>query len=759
MAHTLLGYHPMYLPISGLSKRIYLAFLLVALIPTSVAGLIGIVYSLETLKRETLGSLAQELDIRTENIAQIFSQLSAELFYLAGSATVREVQRTLPSNAAARERLAQDFMRFAAHSPLVYQIRYLADDGQEIVRVDRHGKTPTVATVLQNKADRYYFQAAMGVPPEHLYISPLDLNIEFGQVEQPQRPVIRLALQVPGNRARGLLIINLHADILLSQIQQLAKTRGGTAYLFDRAGHYLAQTPAASQLAFTMQPVSRLHTAYGQAQIEQITQGARGTAAVNGQILSFAPVRLPAYYGGVYGWSLALAFPERRLFLAIFRLSALYLVLLASLIATALGGYFVLQRLLGPLRDLTQESEAIAAGDFSRRVQIEGEDEIAHLGRQFNRMAERLQSSIATLRQHQAHLAAEVQARTAELERERAFLSAVIAHSGDGILAVDGQGQCILANQAATTLLAGLSPGASVAAVLPHWADWAHTALTLGEYCGEFQQEKHTLNIVLTRAADGYSVAILHDMSEARRLQDERRELDRQMFQMEKMTTLGELAMGVAHEIGNPLAGMKAVVQTMRYDEDMPPYLLECSLRLESEIDRLITFLRGFHNFATPRPLARSACDLSLILEDVLFWTRKDAKNQAVQLHSDIAEGLYLYADPHQLKQVLLNLVINALHAMPNGGTLSIHGSRTDQYAHLTLADTGTGIAAEILPHIFEPFFTTRDHGSGLGLAVARQIVLDHQAQMSVQSTLGEGSCFSLHWPLTDEIHLCTNPS
>jgi signal transduction histidine kinase len=211
---------------------------------------------------------------------------------------------------------------------------------------------------------------------------------------------------------------------------------------------------------------------------------------------------------------------------------------------------------------------------------------------------------------------------------------------------------------------------------------------------------------------------------------------------------MGELAMGVAHEIGNPLAGMKAVVQALQYEDDLPGPVLEPLRRLESEIDRLSGFLRSFHGFAAPTALDLRSVGLADALTDVLFWTRKEARSQQVEVTLRLPPDLpVLRADLPQLKQVLLNLVVNALHAMPDGGVLAISARADGPTVRIEVADSGCGIPADVLPRIFDPFFTTRPGGSGLGLAITGKIVREHGATINVDSQAGAGARFVLNWP------------
>lgn len=643
----------------GLARRIYLAFLLVAVIPTAIAGVIGVYLSLDTLRKETLGHLRQEVVVRAQGVARFFDQLAAELLYLADAPALDALRQACRAGDgerihAATARLERDYATLAKAYPHVYQIRYLAADGRELVRVDKKDGQVIVTPErrLQNKSRRYYFRDAIALRPGELYVSPLDLNVEFGVIEKPERPVIRVATPIAGEPGAndGILIFNLYADVLLEQVQQMARTRSGTAYLFDRAGHFLARS--GDQTApFSMQPIEDLMTRFGADAIAAILATSDGTRSVTDAIFAHASIHFgPAFREEISApWVIAISFPERRLFLSVINLYALYAILAVSLMATAIAGYALSRHLLGPVEALSRETEALATGDFSHRVEIRGHDEIADLGEKFNGMAGRIEQLVRSLATHRDRLEEEVKSRTAELERE----------------------------------------------------------------------------------------------------QEERRELDRQMFQMDKMATLGELAMGVAHEIGNPLAGMKAVAQATQFEPNLPPEVREALRRLEAEIDRLSDFLHGFHGIAAPAALDVQAASLRAAVEDVLFWTRKEAKNAGIGVTIDIPPDLPpLAADPAQLKQVLLNLVVNAQHAMPSGGSLSITASLFADRIRIEVRDSGEGIPPAVMGRIFDPFFTTRAGGSGLGLAITAKILKQHGATVQVDSGPGHGTCMMLDWPV-----------
>jgi len=749
----------------SLSRRIYAAFLIVAVVPTAVAGLIGVYLSLQTLRSETLRGLEQEVEARSKGIARFFDQLSSELLYLANTGEAGDLVAALATGNAERisdrtARMEQDYAAFARLYPYIYQIRFLAADGHELVRVDRKaGKLLVVPRAqLQSKADRYYYRETIGLHPGKIYVSPLDLNVEFGEVEVPETPVIRVATPVvgQGRNNAGIVIVNLHAAVLLEPVQRMADTRQGTAYLFDRSGHYLARSAGGNQGQFAMQPVEKLRNTLPQSLIDAALEQGASPSSGNGWILAhaaidFAPGALSDMSRG--RWKIGLAFQEREFFFAVFNLYVLYGVLLLALAATAIGGYALSRHLLRPLEELARETDAIAAGDFNRAVHVAGQDEIAALGEKFNRMAARINETYRSLQEHRDRLEDEVRARTRDLEQERASLEAVIRNTADGIMAVDRAGILRLINPAAMRLLnvSDVPDGLSLEGFWPQWPAIVKDAGMNALRC-ELEVPGGALALSVTPTTVGF-IIVARDISREREIQDQRRELDRQMFQMEKLTTLGELAMGLAHEVGNPLAGMKAVAQAMQYEDDIPPGMIEALRRLESEVDRLSGFLRTFHGFAAPQPIQPVSCSLETILEDVLFFARKDARAKDIVFNlTEISELPPLWADPNQMKQVFLNLLMNAVHAMPEGGTVIISARTENRRARIEVSDTGAGIDPSVLTQIFEPFFTTRREGTGLGLAIVRKIVEQHGAHIEASSVPGRGTRFVLHWPLAGEL-------
>ena len=334
----------------GLSLKIYIAFLITAAAPVLVAGLVGISFSLDALRRETLHHLEQEVTNRAKGMARFFDQVTSELFYLASSSLLSDVadnmsngSRPLPRET--RLRLERDYAAFARAYPYIYQVRFLDAEGREVVRVDR--RDSHLYTVpeeeLQDKSDRYYVREGMAHELGQVYVSPLDLNIERGQVEAPERPVIRFATPIADRKGvkRGLLIINLHAAFVLGQIQEMAGVRGGVAYLFDRSGFYMSRSSdAAAPESFKMQSVEALTPRMPRQLLARIINREKGTELLGESIIAYAPIGIGQTLAErsdiSMGWAVAMSFPRKRLFEAVFNLYLLYGVLGLTLVVKLL---------------------------------------------------------------------------------------------------------------------------------------------------------------------------------------------------------------------------------------------------------------------------------------------------------------------------------------------------------------------------------------------------------------------------------------
>lgn len=234
--------------------------------------------------------------------------------------------------------------------------------------------------------------------------------------------------------------------------------------------------------------------------------------------------------------------------------------------------------------------------------------------------------------------------------------------------------------------------------------------------------------------------------------------LKEQMLKMqrtEQMVIVGELAAGLAHEIKNPLAGIKVAMQILSEETSMSEEDREVIRKVAQEVVRLESLMRNFLNFAKPAKPQLAELNVNSLVNTVLAFYAKSRPSSpdrpnAIRIEKDLPPLPETMADAMQLQQIFLNLVLNAVDAMPNGGTLSVRTFHEQEAGLLRIefADTGKGIARENVDKIFQPFFTTKPKGTGLGLAISKQLIEQHGGAITVAENPGGGTVFLISLPL-----------
>jgi len=248
------------------------------------------------------------------------------------------------------------------------------------------------------------------------------------------------------------------------------------------------------------------------------------------------------------------------------------------------------------------------------------------------------------------------------------------------------------------------------------------------------------------RTASGMRVlASVVDISDRKRVEE-------QLRRTELLAELGTLASGMAHEIGTPMNVIlgRAEFAMRRIDDDRAKQSLET---IVTQVERITKIMNQFLTFARRRPAVRRPVALKDVIDDSLEMVRERLAHHQVNVITELPETIPLvHADPDQISQVLLNLFINALHAMSEGGTLRVIVKPEADAVVLVIADTGHGIPRENLGKIFTPFFTTKEvgKGTGLGLTVVHGIIGEHGGSIAVESEPGKGTTFTIRLPSKD---------
>ncbi|HUJ18537.1 MAG TPA: ATP-binding protein [Nitrospirota bacterium] len=245
----------------------------------------------------------------------------------------------------------------------------------------------------------------------------------------------------------------------------------------------------------------------------------------------------------------------------------------------------------------------------------------------------------------------------------------------------------------------------------------------------------------LTGAQKGY-VLVLEDITEKKKIEEE-------LFRATKHASVGRLAAGVAHEIGNPLASISSLVQEMQAEE-VTPFVKGSLGTVNEHVHRIARIVRSLGDFARLYPRQKVPTSLREILENTLNLVRYDRHFKKIGIHTDVKDTPPLKIDPDQIQQVFLNLVLNARDAMPEGGSLDIAIHQADGHVEMLFADTGRGIDPGVRDKVFDPFFSTKGptKGTGLGLSICYSIIKDHGGTIEVDSEQGRGTKFIIRLPV-----------
>ncbi|MDH3973718.1 MAG: ATP-binding protein [Deltaproteobacteria bacterium] len=756
----------------GIRRKLIIILLLFAIVPSYLAGISGEKYSTYILEDATLRHLEFELSSKAHDSEQFLKTIHRDVQYLSKTVAMRDMVDLGEGEYKSvfhrlRNRLEKAFLIIAQTRPYYDQIRYIDENGFELVRVNNQGDEAEAVTreKLQFKGDRYYFKKTMSYWAEECYVSPMDLNIERGVIELPEKPVVRVATPVFNSKRerKGIVVINLFASYLINQIQKTDITKGGTTFLVNKDHFYLSHINSLKldSRSFKIGSINDLSGDFSENVVAHLLSGSPGTVRTEQEIISYHPIFTGDKTSKDY-WVLAMAYPRKNIFASVSSLIKTNMMIGAVTILTvSIVGIWLARRFAKPIVMLHRGVESISEGDFDHKINIKTGDEIEMLAEQFNNMTSTLKESRNKLLNWNESLKDEVAERTKELELEKNKFESVLMCASEGIIVADEEDNILIMNPAAEAILGVKKDGKigqsimgchknpdKIRALLSGQSPVPSStvSMTVGS-----QQLEISAAVVAFEGKRYGSMMVVRDVSERQRLIDETIMMERQLLHADKLVTIGELSAGIAHEIGNPLAAIKTVIQSM---EEVAPFRGEQEEyidRILREIDRLNLFIKTFSTFAHPGVSMKiGSCDIDYVLDEVLFMIEKEAeKNDIAIIDERQSEPAEVLISEDLLKQVFVNLFVNAIHAMPSGGSIVINNEeREGDLLKVSVADSGKGISSEDMSKVFDPFFTTKSDGTGLGLSIVHRILEEHGGDIRVKSILGQGTTFDLLFPV-----------
>lgn len=420
------------------------------------------------------------------------------------------------------------------------------------------------------------------------------------------------------------------------------------------------------------------------------------------------------------------------------------------ILAAWAASYLIAEVTMQPLRLIVRKVGEISHGRFNHQIPIRSGDELGLLSSRINMMANSLRTYMDMLKNS-----------SEELRGTKEYLESFVGHTSDSIHVTDLEGRVIQVNPAFEKMF-GWKMDEVFNKTLPNATEEGERTyaeirkrVLRGEAVADFETVRLTkageiLDMSVTvspiRNESGEVVAI----AEIGRNITSRKQAEEAIRRSEKLSVVGQLAAGVAHEIRNPLTTVKGFLQLQQQTGKVTASHLEVML---SELDRINLIVSEFLILAKPQAAQYAQTDMRNLLSDIILLLEPLARlsnvNVETRYSADVPE---LKCEPNQLKQVFINVLKNGIEAMPNGGTITIE-LEFDSEANKVLVritDQGGGIPEENMPRLGEPFFTSKPNGTGLGLMVSQRIIANHKGTMEIRSEVGRGTCVEIKLPDAD---------
>ena len=519
---------------------------------------------------------------------------------------------------------------------------------------------------------------------------------------------------------KGLLFftINIH-DIAEHYLKRLRFGAGGYPWMIDRSGTLLYHPTQPSMVGgniYNTEP--RCYSCHSNFNLENKILEGKVTSfgkyispTGENKIIAFAPIEI-----GKISWIIAVSSPYSDVTKATENSMALYSYLIIAIFVTTI----VISTML-----IIFNKKRIQSEELAKRQQV--------------------------LEQYAEELADKVQEKTAELVSEKEKLNTILSALAVGVIMIDKQAKIQWANQAMKELAGEDVTGKYCEQIFPdcsilgfHQNKEKDVDTMLMTNLFNKKNNYFQITTAPIKGEDGEIhgyIRLFHDVTEMKMMEE-------QIAHSEKLASIGRLAAGIAHEIGNPMTSIFSFVQILREEED-DPFKKESLDTIYFHVNRVSGILKQLSGFSKMPAGDTRECNINEIIETSVNLIQYDKKAKSITMTKHLDPNLpTVMADGNQLSQVFVNLILNAVDAMPEGGELTISTETRDHKVVISFRDTGVGIKNEDKAKIFDPFYTTKEKGTGLGLAVSYNIIKKMNGTITVDSEIGKGTTFTITLPI-----------
>lgn len=424
------------------------------------------------------------------------------------------------------------------------------------------------------------------------------------------------------------------------------------------------------------------------------------------------------------------------------------IILMITALLSALSAWGLSRGISLPLRQLTDGAHRLAQGDTGCRVAVSTTDEVGDLADTFNYMAEELEirknsllSTLDELRRSRLEIIDERNFKESILE---SISSAIVTFSPDGLLtSINATGRQFL--------------GSDVCIDMHYhqvFTGWGEMAALVGRSLNSTHYGREPFSIERNGVRTHFEIGFFpigrdaeKGLTVTMRNETEKEKLREEMMRLDRLASLGKLSAGIAHEVRNPLTGISLLLDDLH---DRAAAASDDQIMIKkavAEIERVERLINALLNYSSPARVEFRQSDLNQVIHDTVYLMRRQCERQKVLIRTTTWDFPTFWFDPEKIKQALLNIIRNALDAMPDGGEIIVATSFDEDHASITVSDSGPGIRKNDLPLIFEPFFTRKGAGTGLGLSITQRIVEEHHGRITVESA-SSGTVFTLKLPL-----------
>ncbi|MGV8981018.1 ATP-binding protein [Clostridium sp.] len=454
-------------------------------------------------------------------------------------------------------------------------------------------------------------------------------------------------------------------------------------------------------------------------------------------------------------WNIVVEQPVNEAFQIAYSLRNYTIVIVISSVLIV----FVLVLLLSmkitkPIKTLVKQTKNIAEGDIGKNIKIESGDEIGSLAESFNIVLDNLK---AMMQQN-----IQISGEAASLAEIRQYTGEFFKNIPNAIITMDNTAKITSFNNEASNIT-GINENDILNKTVTNSFDNSLLPIIKLLIHGLEKDIIYIKHILKIKASMGIETPIMINTSLQKdvngktlgvigvfRSVEEIKQLEESLLRAKNLESLGALSAGMAHELRNPLTSIKGYAQYIKLELGESSALNDDISIVIGEVDRLNNIIDRFLDFALPKKLNLELCNINEVLKLVVKLLSKEMLPKNVDIVMALSNVPDICFDFEQIEQVILNISINALQAMPNGGILTLHSVflEASNIIEVIVQDSGVGISDDDKDKIFEPFFTTKDKGTGLGLAICSRIVENHKGVIEVLSTTSVGTKFTIKLPV-----------